>query len=350
MRRSTARPIITLIAITSVVMTALTACSGNTSPKSVAEPSQPAKVSIALDYIPNTNHIGIYAAQAKGFFKDENLTVKIVPYASTPAETLVAKGVADFGFSFSNGTASARASGLDVLQVFANISKDQYVLAYRSDDSSITSPKDLEGKTYAGFGTAGEDAEVSTVIKADGGKGVFKKVILDTAAYDAVYNKKADFTIAATTVEIIEAREIGKPLKYFVPADFGYPDNYSSNIISSNAYLRAHPEVARRFLRAVQKGYQFAQANPKQAAEILVAANKSELKNPSVVEKGAQLLAADGYLKNQDGKFGIIDDSKWSSFGNYLFKNRLLNDSKGKPLTQEPNWSDYYTNDFLPKD
>ena len=206
------------LAAVSVLATFLTACSSpNPSPQAAPTTGAPANVTIALDFTPNTNHIGIYVAQAKGYFKDASLKVKILPYSSTPAETLVANKRSDFGFSYSGGTAYARAAGQDVVQVYANISKNQYVLAYRASDTSISSPKDLDGKTYAGFGTPDESAEVSTVIKSDGGKGEFTKAVLDTAAYEAVYAGKADFTIAATTVEVLEAAEIGKPLKYFIP-------------------------------------------------------------------------------------------------------------------------------------
>ncbi|CAB4613129.1 MAG: ABC transporter permease [Actinobacteria bacterium] len=339
-----------LTTVSAIAMASLlAACSSSTEQAAPAPTTAtPAKVSIALDYTPNTNHLGVYVAQAKGYFADENLTVKVLPYGTTPPETLVGKGLSNFAFSYSNGTAFARTAGLDVLQVFANIAKTQYVLAYRADDARIKSPKDLDGKTYAGFGTPSEDSEVSTVIKGDGGKGEFKKAILDTAAYDAVYNGKADFTIAATTVEIVEAAEIGKPLKYFVPEDYGYPANYSNNIISSNAYLKKNPDVAKRFLRAVQKGYKFAQENPKEAADILVAANKSVLKNPAVIEKSAQLLADDGYLKNKDGKFGVINGEEWAKFGDFLFDNKLLTGKDGKTLTQKPDWSTFYTNDFVP--
>ena len=52
----------------------------------------------ALDWTPNTNHTGIYVAQQKGWYKDEGLDVKILPYsdANTP-DTLVGTGQADFG-------------------------------------------------------------------------------------------------------------------------------------------------------------------------------------------------------------------------------------------------------------
>jgi ABC-type nitrate/sulfonate/bicarbonate transport system substrate-binding protein len=236
-----------------------------------------------------------------------------------------------------------------VVQVFASISKQQYLLAYRADDESITTPKDLDGKTYAGFGTPSEESEVATVIKADGGKGDFKKVVLDTAAYDAVYNGRADFTISASTWEGVEAAVNGKPMKYFDPADYGYPDSYSSTIVASNAWLTANPDVAKRFLAATQQGYQYAADNPAEAAQLLLDANPQTLKNPEIVQQSAELLAKEGYYTSAAGALGAIDGDKVSTFYDFLYANQLLTDADGKALTTKPDWSQAWTNDYLPK-
>lgn len=338
-----------------VVVALVAACGGSSSTASsssaattTAAAVEPAEVKVALDWTPNTNHIGVYVADQFGYYKDQGVTVKLLPYASTSPETLVSEGAAQFGFSYSNGIAFARAAGLDVVQVYANIAKQQYLLAYRADDASITRPKDLDGKTYAGFGTPSEESEVATVIKADGGKGDFKKVVLDTAAYDAVYGGRADFTISASTWEGVEAAVTGKPMKYFDPADYGYPQSYSSAIIASNAWLTANPDVAKRFLLATQQGYAYAAAHPAEAAKLLLAANPQTLKNPAIVEQSAALLAKDGYYTGADGTIGTVDGKLVSTFSDFLYDNQLLTDADGKVLKTKPDASQSYTNDYLP--
>ena len=59
----------------------------------------------------------------------------------------------------------------------------------RPGSSAIKRPRDLDGKTYAGFGYPNEEPTLKAVIKADGGKGDFTTVTLDTAAYEALYAK-----------------------------------------------------------------------------------------------------------------------------------------------------------------
>jgi len=312
--------------------------------------SVPMQVTVALDWTPNTNHIGVYAADALGYYAAEGLNVKILPYAETPPETLVSEGAADFGFSYSNGIAFARAAGLDVVQVLNSIGKQQYLIAYRADDATITRPRDLEGKTYAGFGSPSEESEVATVIEGDGGTPDFRTVVLDTAAYEAVYNGRADFTISASTWEGVEAEVNGKPMAYFDPADYGYPISYSNTIISSNAWLEANPDVAERFLRATAQGYRYAADDPADAARMLLEANPQTLKNPEIVQRSAEMLARDGYYTNAAGEFGLIDTAVVTTFYDFLFDQGLLVDASGKPLAERPDWTTYYTNDFVPKD
>ncbi|MEQ9245731.1 MAG: ABC transporter substrate-binding protein, partial [Nitratireductor sp.] len=61
------------------------------------------RLSVALDWTPNTNHVGLYVAQAKGWLKDAGLDVEILPYTDTSSGTLVATGVAEFGILSSIG-------------------------------------------------------------------------------------------------------------------------------------------------------------------------------------------------------------------------------------------------------
>jgi ABC-type nitrate/sulfonate/bicarbonate transport system substrate-binding protein len=304
-------------------------------------------VTVALGWTPNTDYTGVYVADRLGYYAQAGIKLKIIPYASTAPETLIAAGRADFGFSYQAGVAYARAAGKDVVGVFSPNAKNTYAIGVKADNSKVASPKDLSGKTYAGFGTPDEGPELSYVIKRDGGSGTFKNVTLNTSAYDAVYNGKADFTIPVTTWEGIEAKLVGKPLKYFHFEDYGFPTQYASLLASSDKWLRANGDVAKAFLAATQKGYERAAADPAEGARILVEANQSALKNPKLVEESETLLAKE-YRKDDQGRIGYQDATVWDNYGGFLYKNGLLVDGKGKKLTAEPDWTTYYTNDYLP--
>ena len=68
-------------------------------------------VTVQLDWTPNTNHIGIYLAQAKGWYKDAGIKVKILPYTDVNPDTVVANGKADIGISFPPNLIFSRAPG-----------------------------------------------------------------------------------------------------------------------------------------------------------------------------------------------------------------------------------------------
>lgn len=326
-----------------IITASLGGCGSSSSDGSGSDP-----VSIALDWTPNTNHIGIFVADQLGYYKDEGLNVKILPYASTAPETLVSRGKADFGVGNQAGIAYARASGADVLQVLANVAKTQYAIGVGAGNNAIRSPRDLDGKTYAGFGTPDEGPELKYVVKADGGTGVFKTITLNTTAYEAVYSGAADFTIAVTTWEGIQAKLLGKPMRFFEFTDYGFPTQYSSVIESSNKYLEANPATAKKFLAATQKGYQYAQDHPAEAAKLLVKANPQTIKDAKLAEQSALMLADDGYYTGADGKVGPVDSEIWKNYGSFLYSSKLLTGADGKPLSSEPDWNSFYTNAYLP--
>ena len=236
----------------------------------------------------------------------------------------------------------------DVVSVFAPDQKGTYAIGVRADRADITRPKDLDGKVYAGFGTPDEGPELQYVIKHDGGTGEFKTVTLNTSAYQALYAGKADFTIPVVTWEGVEAKLVGKPMKTFALTDYGFPDQYSILMASSTKYLSAHSDVAKRFIAALTKGYEYAADNPVPAAKLMITANPGVFSNSELVVQSQQLLASGGYLKDANGKVGRQDPQMWSKYGSFLYSNGLLVDGSGNKLTAEPDWTTYYTNDYLP--
>src|SRR5262245_48474557 len=75
----------------------LTGCGFATRQSSPSPSGRVAHVKLALDWLPNTNHTGIYVAQQKGFYRDSGIQLELLPYSSaaTP-EQLVSAGQADF--------------------------------------------------------------------------------------------------------------------------------------------------------------------------------------------------------------------------------------------------------------
>ncbi|MBZ9905816.1 ABC transporter substrate-binding protein [Mesorhizobium sp. BR115XR7A] len=304
-------------------------------------------VTVALDWTVNTNHIGLFVARDKGFYREAGLEVDILPYSDTGAGTLVANHVADFGINGTISLFTQKTAGADLKGVYAVVQSETGRLVFNAARSDIKSPKDLDGLTYGGFGSAWETALISTIIRHDGGKGDFETVTLGTSAYEALANGSVDFTLEVSTWEGVEAELRGVKQRSFVYADHGVPDEHTTLISSSEAYLQANPELSSSFIQATRRGYQFAVDHPGEAATLLIAANKDALTNPALVHASLKALLEGNYLRGQNGAIGTLDPAKMEAIGNYLFAAGILRDTDGKVLPQSPDFARYFSNAFL---
>lgn len=304
-------------------------------------------VTLALDWTPNTNHTGIFVAQQLGYFAARGIELKIVPYGSTAPETLISTYKADFGISYQDGLTEAAASGGDIVSVYAVTQKTDVCIGVRAD-SGITSPAQLDGKTYAGYGGPMEIPMLQYVIRAAGGTGEFRNVTLNTDAYQALYAGQADFAMPEPTWEVLQASLVGKPLRTFDVTDYGFPAIYSAIIASSDRYLKAKGPVAKRFLGAVHEGYAYAAANPSAAANLLIKANESVLGTQRTLVAESAQLEASQYYKDDAGQIGYQSEARWQELTDFMFENGILTDASGKAIAAAPDIAKLFTNDYLP--
>ncbi|MBT9384885.1 ABC transporter substrate-binding protein [Pseudooceanicola sp. CBS1P-1] len=332
------RPLRTLIAAGLAVLIA-TAAQAQTSARTT--------VKMALDWTPNTNHIGLYVAEAKGYYKEAGLDVQILPYTDTSASALVANGVAQFGILSSVGFFTQRAAGVPLQPAYAVVQHETGRVVFDGTRADIARPADLDGKTYGGFGTAWEDALVSTIIKGDGGKGEFKTVTLGTSAYEALASGRVDFTLEILTWEGVNAELLGRPQRSFTYADYGVPDQYTTMIGGMQPWMEAHPDTTRAFIEAAEKGYRFAAEHPEEAAEILIKATNGMLSNPALIKASMAALVKGQFLIDGDGTIGAMDPARITKMGNFLFDHGLLRDGDGKLLETRPDFTGWTTNAYL---
>ncbi|MBZ9891816.1 ABC transporter substrate-binding protein [Mesorhizobium sp. BR1-1-3] len=305
------------------------------------------KVTVALDWTVNTNHIGLFVARDKGFYREAGLEVDILPYSDTGAGTLVANRVADFGINGTISLFTQRTAGADLKGVYAVVQSETGRVVFNAARNEIKSPRSLDGLIYGGFGSAWENALISTIIRHDGGKGNFETVTLGTSAYEALANGSVDFTLEVSTWEGVEAELRGVKQRSFVYADYGVPDEHTTLISSSEAYLQANPKPAADFVQATRRGYQFAVDHPDDAATLLIAANKDALTNPALIHASLKALIDGHYLRSQSGAIGTMDPAKMEAIGDYLFASGILRDSDGKLVARRPDFGSYFRNDYL---
>lgn len=305
------------------------------------------KLSVALDWTPNTNHVGLYVAQAQGWFDDAGLDVEILPYTDTSSGTLVAAGVAEFGILSAVGFHSQRATGADMTAVMAVVQHETGRVVFNGERDDIQRPADLDGKIYAGFGSAWENALLSTIIRNDGGQGVFDTVTLGTSAYEALANGSVDFTLEVSTWEGVNSVLLNRPQRAFRYADYGVPDQHTTFLAGNGTWLAQNPDTARAFVQAAQRGYDFAVNNPQEAAESLIAETSGMLTNPYLVRASMKALVEGGYLQDPGEAVGLIDDTMFANITGFLFDAGIMRGEDGRPLELRPDVSAWFTNEYL---
>ncbi|MGB7395512.1 MAG: ABC transporter substrate-binding protein [Pricia sp.] len=267
------------------------------------------KIKIALDWTANTNHTGFYVAQALGFYDDLGLEVEIVTpeadnYAVTPAKK-VELGEADFALCPFESVISYRTKKklFEGVGIAALLREDLSAIACL-EDSSIQSPKDFDGKTYASYQARYEDEIVRQMIKNDGGEGnieiVYPKKL---GIWNTILDRTSHATWIFTNWEGIQAKNEGVALRTFQMKDYGIPYGYSPVIFAGAQKSEERKGPYRDFLAATKKGCLYAKANLEEAIQHL---------SPHIPEgdKNIDLLESQKYTARFYG-----NEENWGTMG-----------------------------------
>jgi ABC-type nitrate/sulfonate/bicarbonate transport system substrate-binding protein len=124
---------------------------------------------LAPDWLPNTNHIGLYVAQALGYYAAEGLQLDMLPFdgEAMPNRKIIA-GAAELALMPQQSIMSLRGRGRDIVSVAALVQPNTTTLAVRAE-SGITRLGALAGRRYASYGTEFEVPMVEEMIRRDGG-------------------------------------------------------------------------------------------------------------------------------------------------------------------------------------
>ncbi|MEI7555761.1 ABC transporter substrate-binding protein [Candidatus Chlorohelix sp.] len=305
-------------------------------------------LSLALDWVPNTNHTGIYVALAKGWYAEAGIDLKILPYseAATP-ESLIAGGKAELGIGSAESIAGAAAAGQALVSIAGIIQKDTSALVTLKS-AGLISPKMLVGKKYAGFGATYEEPVINSMIKFDGGNGTFENITANVFGYEAVLNKQADFVWIFEGWDGIEAKLRGIDLNVIPITKYGVPDRYTPVIETSADVISKKGDALKRFMAATARGYDYAIANPKDAADLLINSNPAgTFSNKELVYKSQDYLSP----KYKEGatQWGSQTLKMWTDYPKFMYQVGILKDADNKPLTKELDYNKLFSNEFLPK-
>ena len=201
---------------------------------------------------------------------------------------------------------------------------------------NIKSPKDFEGKVYAGWQAPSEEAVIKAVMNKANAD--FKKLTMvgaDGSGFAAL-GKKVDIQWEFEGWAVIKGRMDGYDVNYMPLKDLDKRlDYYTPVIITNEKMLKEDPETVQKFMNAVKKGYEYAIDHPEESAEIM----KKILPDTDVafLKESQKYLSAE-YRK--DAKtLGVMKDEVWDNYTDFMYEYKLI-DKKIKA-------SEQYTNEFV---
>jgi ABC-type nitrate/sulfonate/bicarbonate transport system substrate-binding protein len=321
-----------IVALLMFIVLMTTACGSPTAKELIP-------VKLMLDWVPNTNHTGIFVAQAKGYFKEAGLAVDIIQPGEVYPEAAVASGAADFGISFQESVTLARAEQVPIVSIAAVLQHNTSGFASAAD-LNVTSPAGFEGLRYGSFSSPFETPTLKVLMESAGGDFSKLKIvnIADTDPLVLIAEKQIDMAWIFYGWEGIEAQQQGIKLNVVMMKDYfdTIPDYYTPVVITNENTITNKPEVVKAFLKALSRGYDFAIQNPDEAADILL--NAVPELDTKLVKASQEWLSP--YYQAEAPRWGEQKISVWQNYSDWMAKYGILS----TPISA----SDAFTNKFLP--
>lgn len=296
------------------------------------------EVVLMLDYVPNTNHTGIYVAEKLGYFEEEGLDVQIVePGTNETAATMVASGNADFGISYQEDVTYAKTAQEPLpIKAIATIIQHNTSGFVSLKSANINSPKDFEGKIYAGWQAPSEEAVIQAVMsQADADFSKLTMVGADGSGFASLGNT-VDIQWEFEGWAVIKGRLDGYELNYTPLKDLDERlDYYTPVLITNENMIENESETVQKMVNAIKKGYEYAIENPTEAADILAEVLPDTDKD-FILE--SQKYLSQQYALDSD-VWGVMKDEVWNNYTDFMYEYELI--------TKKVDASELYTNEFL---
>jgi putative hydroxymethylpyrimidine transport system substrate-binding protein len=260
--------VLRLISIVCTAVVLLAGCGGGTT-GGTDRPEQEA--TLLLDFAPNGVHAGIYLATARGYDDAEGVSLDVrAPSASTDALRLLQGGRADMAILDIHDLGLARQQGRDVVGVMALL---QRPLASVLAQPDVARPRDLEGRRVGVTGLPSDVAVLDSVVAGDGGDpDRVRTITIGFEAVRAMVAGRVDGATAFWNVEGVALRERRPDVQEFRVDDFGAPAYPELVLCVARRTLEEKRPVVAATIRALQRGYTQAQADPESAVGALVEA------------------------------------------------------------------------------
>lgn len=296
-----------LSVVQSSLLICLTLGSCNTTPSTTKE------VRLALDWLPNPNHVALYAGIHKGIFEKHGipLTLYKTPDPANAMPYLYSKQV-ELGVTYMPSFLRAKQRGAALQVIGILVAEPLNAIIYRKD-SGIATPADLNDKVLGhcsdGTGTTCLDRLLAmNQIVLKGKKNVTYDLVstLGTKLVEALYG-------AYWNIQCEQFRSLGIETGFFKLTDLGMPNYHELIIVACQNSAQSSPEFMTHFQEALQEAIDYSRMYPNEAFDIYLAANPDKSEKTRQWERQAWYKTYPVLAQEQK-----IDEKAWAEFEAWL--------------------------------
>ena len=298
-------------------------------------------VRVMLDFFPNADHAGLYAAQGTGAFRKAGLDVALqAPSDPSAPLKLLAAAKVDLAISYEPELLLARDKGQQLVAVGALVQKP-LTSVMSIGRKAIADPRELAGKTVGTAGIPYQSAYLKAILdKAGVDPGRVKEVNVGFNLVPAMLSGRVDATLGAFwNYEGVQLAQQRKRPKVIRMEQAGVPTYNELVIVARRDDLDTEGGAkVRRFLRALAQGMKALKQDPATGIDPLLRANRDldrKLQEASVKATMPVFFPAD-----TSKPFGFMAPGEWAAYGDWMARNRLLRNP--------PDAARALTDEFLP--
>jgi putative hydroxymethylpyrimidine transport system substrate-binding protein len=314
--------LLTLVAVPALALT-LAAC-GEKKETITPAGAHAQSLTLMLDWFPNADHVGIYQALAEGDFARAGLNVHVqVPSNPASPLQLLAAGKVDAAISYEPELMLARNQNLPLVSVAALV-QEPLTSIVSVGKQHITTPRQLRGKTVGDAGIPYQHAYLQTILAHAGvPASSVKEINVGSNLVPAMLSGRVDATLGAYwNYEAIQLAQMRRHPNVIRMNQVGVP-NYDELVLVVRQSTLAHrPDVIRRLVQAMARGYETARSDPAAAVANLVRANPSLDKKFQTAAVRATLPAF--FPTDSSQPWGWQDPVQWNTYGHWMLTNHLI--------------------------
>jgi len=323
-----------LVAVIMLILLAATGCSSGNSAGSTQGAGTDTgktttgkldKVTLQLKWLPQSQFMGYYVAQSKGYYKDAGIDLQIVPGGSDIIpEQQVYNGAANIGVTWVSSLMKYQSKGWGLVQTGQIFQKSAMLLVSKAS-TGINSPADLKGKKVGSW-FGGNEYEIYALLEANGlKKDTDLKLVQQDYTMNQLLKNEIDAASAMTYNEyglLLESGLKDSDLHVINMNDAGVAMLEDCLFVNSD-WIAKNEDLYVRFLKASIKGWAEACADPAAAGKVVFEADKSVSLDHQVymAKEVAKLVVPKDF---DPAKIGYIDPAAIKQTADLAYKYGLL--------------------------